>query len=166
MIGRHAVTRIGIVEPLPPVRMAVITQSSGLTDVGVAIAVVVVAGSVEGASGFVVVTGSVVAAGIVVVGLGNVTVVVGAGVVVVGRGTVVVGAGRNTEADCKVVEMARRTGGSWLPSVKVGRSSTSSGSVLPLPATRWTLANQSNSCVDEFGTFIVPYHVRRLPRYQ
>lgn len=119
-----------------------------------------------GERGFVVVTGSVVAAGIVVVGLGNVTVVVGAGVVVVGWGAVVFGAGSNTDADCNVVEMARRTGGSSLPSVKVGRSSTSSGRAIPLPAIRWTRANQSKSRVDEGGTDSVKYHVMRLPRYQ
>lgn len=104
---------------------------------GLAPAVVVVTGNVVGARGFVVATGSVVVVtGTVVVGLGNVTVVVGAGIVVVGRGTVVVGAGGNTNVDCNVVEIARRTGGSWLPSVKVGLSPTSSGRALPLPKTR------------------------------
>jgi len=64
-IGRQAVTRIGIVEPLPPVRMAVTKQARGLTVVVVSWVVVVVSSigaaevDVSSAAFFVLVSGEV-----------------------------------------------------------------------------------------------------------
>ena len=47
-IGRQVVTRIGIVDPLPPVRMAVTKQAKRLMVVDVGLTVVVVVGVVDG----------------------------------------------------------------------------------------------------------------------